>query len=386
LSGRAQIIGIGNTQFTKQSGRSEIHLSVEAIRTALDDAGISAGDVDGLTTFTFDTSPESEISRNLGFGLLRFFARTPFGGGGGCATIMHAALAVEAGAADIVVCYRGFNERSGRRYGQTARAPAASPEANEILRGYYNQYGLITPADSFAMLARRYMHETGATSEDFGRVAVVQRQYASTNPLAWYYRRPLTLEQHQRSRMIVDPLRLYDCCQESDGAVAIVVASERRARTLDVSTVAILAAAQSLPGGHVPMASYNQPSLATLTETVSLGEQLWQAAGIGPADVQVAILYDHFSPFVLMQLESLGFCGFGDAAAFVAAGEIRLNGRLPVNTNGGQLGEAYIHGMNGIAEAVRQLRGTAVNLVPGARRAVVTSGPGIPTSGLVLEA
>jgi acetyl-CoA acetyltransferase len=299
---------------------------------------------------------------------------------------MHAALAVEAGVADIVVCYRGFNERSGRRYGQTARAPAASPEANEILRGYYNQYGLITPADSFAMLARRYMHETGATSEDFGRVVVVQRQYASTNPLAWYHGRPLTLEEHQRSRMIVDPLRLYDCCQESDGAVAIVVASERRARTLDVSPVAILAAAQSLPEGHVPMASYNQPSLATLAETVSLGEQLWQVAGIGPDDVQMAILYDHFSPFVLMQLEALGFCGFGEAPAFVAAGETKLDGRLPVNTNGGQLGEAYIHGMNGIAEAVRQLRGTAVNLVPGARRAVVTSGPGIPTSGLVLEA
>ncbi|HEY7044659.1 MAG TPA: lipid-transfer protein [Nocardioidaceae bacterium] len=380
----ARIVGIGATEFSKHSGRSEIELSVDAIARALHDAGLEPHQVQGLTTFTFDTSPESEISRNLGLGPLRFFAQSPFGGGGGCGAIMHAAMAIEAGVADVVACYRGLNERSGRRFGATARAVPARPAAQDILRGYYNQFGLITPADSFAMVARRYMHDTGATSEDFGRVAVVQRDYAVTNPAAWFYGRPLTLEQHQASRWIAEPLRLHDCCQESDGAVAVVLASARVAATLEVTPVVVKAAAQSLPTGYEMMTDYNQPTLSALRETAELGEQLWSRSGLGTDDVQLAILYDHFSPFVLLQLEALGFCGFGEAPELVACGETSPGGRLPVNTNGGQLSEAYIHGMNGLAEAVRQLRGTAANQVSGVENVVVTSGPGLPTSGLIL--
>jgi acetyl-CoA acetyltransferase len=228
------------------------------------------------------------------------------------------------------------------------------------------------------------MHDFGATSEDFGRVAVVQREYAVTNPLARFHGRPLTLEDHQRSRMIVDPLRLYDCCLESDGAVALVLVSEDRVRSLDVVPVVVKAAAQAMAPQHVTMASFNDERISALPEMELLGAQLWQRSGLTGDDIQLAILYDHFSPFVLMQLEALGFCGPGEAPRFVEAGETRVDGRLPVNTNGGQLSEAYIHGMNGLAEAVRQLRGTAVNQVAGAQNAVVTSGPGIPTSGVVL--
>jgi acetyl-CoA acetyltransferase len=253
-----------------------------------------------------------------------------------------------------------------------------------VHRSFYNPFGLVTPAATLAMLARRYMHETGATSEDFGRVAVTQREYASTNPAAWYYERPMTLEEHQQSRWITEPLRLYDCCQESDGAVAIVITTVRRARAAGVPEVVVKAAAQSLPPGQEGMTSYNRTSLATVPESEALAAQLYERSGVRADDVQLAILYDHFSPFVLMQLEAFGFCGFGEAPAFVAAGETSRGGRLPVNTNGGQLSEAYIHGMNGVAEAVRQLRGNAANQVRGVQNVVATSGPGIPTSGLLL--
>jgi acetyl-CoA acetyltransferase len=385
VSRRAVVAGIGHTEFSTDSGRSEIELSVQAISAALDDAGVEPAEVQGLTTFTFDSSPEDEVARNLGLGALQFFAQSPFAGGGGCAAVMYAAMAVEAGMADVAVTYRGLNERSGRRFGRTERERApGEPNAMAVQRSYFNQYGLITPAAQFGMKARRYLHETGATSEDFGRVAVVQRDYAVTNPRARFFGRPLTLEEHQASRMVVDPLRLYDCCLESDGAVAVVLTTEERARSLDVTPVVVKAGAQSLPQGHVSMSSYNDESLATLSESEHLAAQLFGRSGLTPDDIDVAILYDHFSPFVLMQLEALGFCGFGEAPEFVVAGETRVDGRLPVNTNGGQLSEAYIHGMNGLAEAVRQLRGTATNQVAGAQNALVTSGPAIPTSGLVL--
>lgn len=383
MRGDAVIVGVGATEFSKESGRSELQLTLEAIRDALADAGVAPSEVDGLTTFTLDTSGEADVARNLGLGSLQFFAQSPYGGGGGCGTVFHAAMAVEAGVAEVVVCYRGLNERSGLRYGAPASMQGGQGSGAGNL-GVVHPFGLITPATALSLLIRRYMHETGATSEDFGRVAVTQRAYAATNPAAWFHGKPITLADHQASRLIADPLRLLDCCQESDGAVAVVVTTAARAATLAQPPVVVRAGAQSIPAGHQAMYGYNHERLSWLRETELLGAQLWQRSGLGPDDMDLAILYDHFSPFVLMQLEALGLCGFGEAPAFVAAGGMGPGGRLPVNTNGGQLGEGYIHGMNGIAEAVRQLRGTAVNQVADARHAVVTSGPGVPTSGLVL--
>jgi acetyl-CoA acetyltransferase len=247
-------------------------------------------------------------------------------------------------------------------------------------------FGLATPAAWVAMVARRYMHEYGATSEDFGRVAVTMRAHAATNPKAWFHGRPITLEEHQSSRWICDPLHLLDCCQESDGGVALVVTSAERAADLPNRPAVVRAAAQGSGPDQYIMTSYYRDDLAALPEMGVVGRQLWRQSGLGADDVDVAILYDHFTPFVLVQLEELGFCERGEAPAFVADGRIGLSGTLPVNPHGGQLGEAYIHGMNGIAEAVRQIRGTSVNQVPGASRVVVTAGTGVPTSGLVLSA
>ena len=244
--------------------------------------------------------------------------------------------------------------------------------------------GLATPAATVAMQARRYMHEYGATSEDFGRVAVADRRHAATNPAAFFYGKPITLEDHQSSRMIVDPLHLLDCCQESDGAVALVIVSAERARDLAQRPAYISAAAQGSGVDQFVMTSYYRDDIG-IPEMGVVGRELWRQSGLGPDDMQMAILYDHFTPYVLMQLEELGFCGRGEAPGFVADGAIEIGGKLPLNTHGGQLGEAYIHGMNGIAEAVRQVRGASVNPVEGVEHVLVTAGTGVPTSGLVLS-
>jgi acetyl-CoA acetyltransferase len=383
FSGSASIAGIGATEFSKESGRSELQLSAEATLAALADAGLSASDVDGLTTFTMDTSSEIALARELGVGELRFFSRINYGGGAACATVQQAAMAVATGMADVVVAYRGFNERSGQRFGQVSSAAATQPNTNGLDNAWSYPYGLSTPAATVAMQARRYMHEYDATSEDFGRVAVADRRHAATNPAAFFYERPITLEDHQSSRMIADPLRLLDCCQESDGAVAIVVTSTERARDLKAGAVPIVAAAQGSAADQFVMTSYFRDDLG-IPEIGVVGRDMWRQSGLTPADIQTAVLYDHFTPYVLMQLEELGFCGRGEAKDFIADGAIELGGRLPINTHGGQLGEAYIHGMNGIAEGVRQLRGTSVNQMADVENVLVTAGTGVPTSGLIL--
>ncbi|MFL6105648.1 MAG: lipid-transfer protein [Marmoricola sp.] len=385
LSGKAAVVGIGATEFSKESGRSELQLSVEAVRAALADAGLEATDVDGLTTFTMDTSSEIALARELGVPSLRFFSRINYGGGAACGTVQQAAMAVATGVADVVVCYRGFNERSESRFGQFSLSAATQVNTNGLDNAWSYPMGLGTPAATVAMQARRYMHEYGATSEDFGAVAVADRRHAATNPNAFFYGKPITLEDHQASRMIVDPLHLLDCCQESDGAVAIVVVSAERARDLPQKPALITAAAQGSGRDQFVMTSYYRDDIG-IPEMGVVGTELWRQSGLGPDDVQMGILYDHFTPYVLMQLEELGFCKPGEAKDFVKDGAIEIGGRLPLNTHGGQLGEAYIHGMNGIAEGVRQIRGTSVNPVSDVEHVVVTAGTGVPTSGLILSA
>ncbi len=378
LGGRAAIAGIGATEFSKDSGRSELRLAAEAVRAALDDAGLTPADVDGMVTFTMDTSPEITVAQACGIGELSFFSRVHYGGGAACATVQQAAMAIAAGVAEVVVCYRAFNERSGRRFGSGVQH--REPSAEGVALGWSLPFGLLTPASWVAMAAQRYLHTYGLTPEAFGHVAVTDRRYAATNPAAWFHGRPITLADHAASRWIVEPLRLLDCCQETDGGQAIVVTSLARARALAQRPAVIAAAAQGAGRAQEQMTSFYRDDLTGLPEMSVVARRLWHTSGLTAEDVDVAILYDHFTPFVLMQLEEFGFCGKGEAAEFVR------EDRVPLNTHGGQLGEAYLHGMNGIAEAVRQVRGTAVNQVPQAGRVLVTAGTGVPTSGLVLTA
>ncbi|MFI8434302.1 lipid-transfer protein [Streptomyces sp. NPDC079020] len=376
LGGKAAIVGIGATEFSKDSGRSELTLAVEAVRAALDDAGLSPSDVDGLVTFTMDTSPEITVAQAAGIGELSFFSRVHYGGGAACATVQQAALAVASGVADVVVCYRAFNERSGRRFGSGVQR--REPTAEGAALGWNLPFGLLTPASWVAMAAQRYLHTYGLEPEVFGHVAVTDRRHAARNPAAYFYGKPITLADHAASRWIVEPLRLLDCCQETDGGQAIVVTSAERARDLPRPPAVIVAAAQGAGRAQEQMTSFYRDGLTGLPEMGVVARQLWRTSGLSPADIDVGILYDHFTPFVLMQLEEFGFCGPGEAGGFVA------DDALPLNTHGGQLGEAYLHGMNGIAEAVRQIRSTSANQVTGAARTLVTAGTGVPTSGLIL--
>ena len=384
LGGKAAIVGIGATEFSKDSGRSEMSLASEAVAAAIADSGLSPSDIDGMVTYSTDNNPDIEIARHVGIGSLRHFSRVHYGGGAACGTIVMAAMAVATGVADAVVCYRAFNERSGRRFGAGVQDLDASATAERAQFSWTTPAGLLTPASWVAMVARRYMHLYGATSLDFGRVAVAGRRHAANNPAAWFHEQPITLEDHQNSRWIVDPLHLLDCCQETDGGQALVVTSVERARDLPNKPAVVLAGAQGAGDQQWTMTSFYRDDIAQLPEMKVVADELWATSGLTPADIQTAVLYDHFTPYVLMQLEEFGFCSRGEAKDFIADGALELGGRLPINTHGGQLGEAYLHGMNGIAEGVRQVRGTSVNQVDSVENVLVTAGTGVPTSGLIL--
>jgi acetyl-CoA acetyltransferase len=386
ISGRAAIVGLGATEFSKNSGRTELRLAMEAIMSALQDAGIDPGEVDGFSSYSVDKVPEYEIARLLGAKNVKFFSQIPHGGGAACAPVLHAAMAVASGIAKTVVVYRAMNERSWYRFGSGSYGFASTPIFENVNYGWYMPHGFHTPAAWVGMFARRYMHTYGATSEDFGRVAVAVRDFASTNPAAFFYGKPITLADHQASRWICEPLHLLDCCQESDGAVAMVITSSDRAKDLKALPVIIKGAAQGISDGQQIMTSYYREDITGLPEMGLVARQLWQQSGLSPKDIQTAVIYDHFTPFVLPQLEEFGFCQRGEAKDFVRSGQHARGGSLPINTHGGQLGEAYIHGMNGIAEAVRQVRGSAVNQVQDVSNVLVTAGTGVPTSGLILGA
>ncbi len=375
FDGRAVIAGIGQTEFSKDSGRSTMQLAAEASLTAIRDAGLDPEAIDGMVTFALDTNDELTLMRCLGVPNLRFAARTRGGGGGACATVQLAAAAVASGQANAVLVYRAFNERSGHRFGQPHPRP---PDPTWNL---YKTFGLDTPAKIYGLMFQRYMTTYGLTNEDFGRYTVVARDWAATNPAAWFHGRPITLDDHQASRWIVEPIiRLLDCCQESDGGVAIVVTTAERAADLDCRAVTIEGASQGQLLGGDELFEYYHDDLAWFPEAHALSTELLRLADLTHADIDVAMIYENFSPIVFLQLESLGFCGRGEARDFIADGHIGRGGSLPVNPNGGLLGEAYIHGMNNITEAVRQLRDNAANQIEGAEHVMVSAG----RSGLIL--
>ena len=257
----AIVAGIGATEFSKDSGRSTMQLAAEASRAAILDAGLTPADIDGVVTFTVDGNDELQLMRNLGVEQITWWSRTPGGGVGACATVQHAVAAVTSGQANAVLVYRAFNERSQYRFGQPhARPMGAAP------LDWYSTFGIDTPAKMYALWFRRYMHAYGATNEDFGRYTVTARRYAATNPKAWFHDRPITLEDHQASRWIVEPvLRLYDCCQESDGGVALVVTRAERTDDVD-QPVAIVAVADAHQRDASITSNYYHDDLATYPE------------------------------------------------------------------------------------------------------------------------
>ncbi len=383
IANKAAIVGIGSTEFSKNSGRSDLALASQAVKAALDDAGLKPSDVDGMVTFTMDQNEEVDVARTLGCNDLSFYARVPYGGGAATGTLHQAAMAVATGMAEVVVCYRALNGRSGHRYSAGVSGTLISGSA--IHYGWYMPAGLLTPASWVAMFTQRYMHLTGCPQDALFEVAHSTREYAVKNPAAFFYQQPFTRADYDNARRICDPLRLFDCCQESDGGSAVIVTTPERARDLKQPGVLINGVAECLAKDQEEMTSFYRPEIARIPEMDIAANMAYAQCGLKPADIDAAVIYDAFSSIVLWQLESWGFCKYGEAADFVLAGNLRPNGRLPTNTHGGQLSEAYIHGVNGIVEAVRLVRGTSVNQPKKTvNHALVTSGVGVPTGGAIL--
>ncbi|TJY58933.1 lipid-transfer protein [Sinimarinibacterium sp. CAU 1509] len=372
----AAIAGIGATEFSKESGRSELQLAAECSLAACEDAGVNPHDIDGMITFTIDNSDEIGLARCLGVKDLAYTTRIPGGGAAAAATIYQAMALVNAGLCNNVLIWRAMNERSQYRFGQNPnnmQGYTGGHGTGSLL--WCIPYGAMTPASWGALQGARYMHTYGISNRDLGYLAVQQRAYAATNPKAWFYERPITLEDHQNSKWIQEPwLRLLDCCQESDGGVAILVTSLERARDLKQPPVKIVGACQSIPYNVEVISNYYHDDLTIMPEAWGTAKRLYAQTGMKPTDMQAAMIYDAFSPQVLMQLEAFGFCGKGEAAEFIKSGAIAIDGQLPINTHGGLAGEAYIHGMNSMAEGVRQVRGSSVNQVKDVTNVLVSSG------------
>ncbi len=378
LRDRAAIAGIGYTEFSKNSGVSTLELGLRAVTAALEDAGLPVSEVDGLATHRVgDSAMPATLAASLGIDDLKFFVDL-FGGGSASHSIVgQAALAVVSGVAHTVVCYRALNARSEFRMGGSGR-----PAPDQAEFQYQVPYGYLAPPQQFAMAARAHMLQYGTTHEQLGQIAVQQRANAVDNERA-LMRKPITLDDYLASRWVVEPFRLFDCCLETDGAVALVVTTPERARDLRKPPVWISAAAWG-----AGQTLYADP-IATQTAAARMAPRLFEMAGVGPADIDVAELYDCFTYSVVVQLEDYGFCAKGDGGPFAASGALERGGALPVNTHGGFLSEGYVHGLNHVCEAVSQLRGEAGSRqVEGAEVALSTSQPGYisgNTSALILR-
>lgn len=359
FSNTVAVVGVGETDYSRDSGRTELALALQAILAALADAGIEPGAVDGLMKWWVDTSPEADVAAHLGIRDLAWWGEINQAGNVGAALVAHAAAAIHAGLANVVVIYRGVNGRSGRRYGRGD----VTGQRGRGAGAFTEPFGLLTPQHGLAMTARRRMFETGINSRQFGAQAVAQRRHANRNPRATFHDRPLTVAEHQASRLIVDPFHLYDCCLETDGGGALVLASADRARECAAGRplALIRAVAQAGPGVGAP--------------AKRIAGRLFDMAGLRPRDIDVVQIYDHFCPFVLFALEDYGFT---DNAGRLAeeGGTAWDSGRLPVNTSGGHLSEAYLQGMNHLIEAVRQIRGESTAQVPDATFSFCDTGIG----------
>jgi len=377
LKDAAAIAGIAQTPFAKRLEPSEKALAAQVIVAALEDAGIAPSEVDGMASYTMESNDEVEIAKNIGAGDVTFFSQVGYGGGAGPACVGHLAMAIATGQCRVGVAWRSRKRGSGIR----PWAGAQQASANAL---WTRPYGLLRPVDEVAMLTRRYMHEYAATREHLANVALAVRGMANRNPHALMYEKKLSREEYMAARWISEPLCLFDNCLETDGALACVLVSAERARDLAHAPVYVHAFGQGLPAQSHTMVNYwcedplRGPAWAC-------AKQLFRSSDFRPQDLDVAQLYDAFTPLILLSLEGYGFCARGEAGAFTEDGALELGGRLPINTSGGGLSEAYVHGFNLILEGVRQLRGTSTSQVKDAESCLVTGGEGVPTSALILR-
>jgi acetyl-CoA acetyltransferase len=381
------IAGIGVTEYSRQSGVSPTALAAEATIAAAADAGLPVTEIDGIVRSDYDEVSAAALADTLGIDDLAYWSQVGAGGAAPAAMVGQAVAAVRAGLARSVLVFRALNGRSGRRLGKGVPSVTAVGGGSSYLE-LFAPYGMTSPGQFFAMVARRHMDENGLTEETLAEIALTCRRRANANPAAQMYDRTLDLDGYLASRMIAAPLRLFDFCLETDGAAAVLVTSTERARDLRQRPALVRSVAQATsprigPGQMYPVLMGD--SLTALSSD-RIAARLYARAGLGPGDVDVAQLYDCFTITVFLQLADYGFCEPKDAIDLVASGALELGGALPINTAGGQLSEAYIHGMNHVVEGVRQIRGTSTGQVPGAEVSLVTSAPPPGGSALLLVA
>ena len=374
----ASIVGIGWTDYTRNSGRTVEALALEACLNAIDDSGLNADSVDGLVSFNLgDSVTTSVVSTGLGLSKMNHYADFSAGGYMACGIVMEAAMAVATGQADYVVAYRALNGSSGQRYGgaEFSRLLADHGVHTDAEQQFLDTAGITMPAQHFALLCRTHMTRYGTTNEDLGAIAMTMRAHANDNPRAQMRDRRMTLADYQSSPWIAEPFRLLDCCLQTDGGCALLITTPERARDLAKAPVDILSGFTSAgPRNRGAMWGNFSPD-STVTYAEHHADRLFARAGIDRKDLSFAQVYDCFTYSIIGQMEGFGLIEKGQAGDFFRSGEASIGGRLPVNTHGGLLSEGYIHGLNSVVEAVSQLRGE------GGKRQVENAQLGLVTAG-----
>lgn len=383
IRGKTAIAGVGETTYYKwgKSPDSEFKLTLDAILAACDDAGLAPQELDGFASFSNDRNIPARLASALNIKELRHASMVwGGGGGGGSGAVMNAAAAVASGLANAVVVYRGLAQGQFQRFGRGGGSPVVSGEF-----AFTHPYGVMVPAQMYAMKFQRWMYENegrGAAAQK--AVSLTSYAHAQTNPQAVMAGRPLSSLKYDDARWIVEPWRLFDCCQENDGAAAVIITSADRARDLRQTPAHILATSQGSDNRYEAW-SHNASHYGS-SNFRAAGPRLFESAGLTPQDVDVAQSYENFTGGVVMSLVEHGFCAPEEVDEFVSVENLSVDGgRLPLNTSGGNLAECYMHGMELIVEGVRQLRGTAVNQVQDVNVSFVSSGPMVtPVSNLLM--
>ena len=382
IRGKTAVVGLGETTYYKraQAPDPEFKMGLEAVLLAAEDAGIDVREIDGFASYSNDRNTPERIANALGiphYGFSNMFWGG--GGGGGSGAMANAVAAVAAGYSDTVVVYRALAQGQFGRFGQGAAIPKA-PGA----MAFTAPYGLMSPAQTFAMRVRRFMHDHGVNQEVLRAISMTSYAHAQNNPRAVMQGRELTEEIYDNSRWIVEPFHLFDCCMENDGAAAVIVTSAERAKDLKQKPAYILGAAQG-SFYRQGASAHNAPDYAT-SNFKTVAPKLYAQAGVGPEDVDVLQSYENFTGGVLMSMVEHGFCEPDECNEFFTLENFRApDGKLPLNTSGGNLAECYMHGLELITEAVKQIRGTSPNQVPGVEISMITSGPMVqPVSSMIL--
>lgn len=383
IKGATAVVGIATTDMTRDSGRTEYSLACEVIKAAADDAGIPLEEIDGMVKDVVDGIDAMYVQKALGMETLAYSSDSDWG----TSPMVNAVTAIASGSVNHVVYYRSANNSSGRRAGSDFRAAKETKDNSlDMIRyDFHSPFGLLTPAGQIGMAVRRYYADYGVRPDQVGWVPVVCSEHAARNPRSAFYDAPIKIGDYLASDLTVDPLRALDCAPEVDGAIAIVLTSAERARDLRNAPAYVRSVAVGTSTEGEQLSSYQRETLSRLPEMELMGRELFRVAGLGPDDIPLAQLDDRFAPLVPMQLEALGFCAEGEGGAFCEGGDnLRVGGRLALNTGGGFLGEGFAHGLN-VIEAVRQIRGTSTTQVEGAELALVATGAGGPADGVILS-